>query len=319
MEPAVSVIIPVKETGPLLHACLARLAAQTYRDFDIYVVPDAPVTLSDPAIHVIASGAVLPNRKRCLAAAASSAPIVALIDDDAEPEPGWLAAAVAHFADPAVVAAGGPGLTPPSASARERAGGAIFAARVVTAATRDRYVVGVRHDVESLPSCNLLMRRDAFVRAAATSLDVWPGEDLLTCMAATRTGGRIVYEPNARVFHHRRAVFGPHLAQVWRYALARGVLVSQQRRLLRSAYVIPAAFVLAHPLVAAAIGWRRTRGAGVAAVASYAALVAIDAWREGRAARANPWIVAAGIYLTHAVYGVGSILGFVRSARDAGR
>lgn len=317
MGPAVSVIIPVRQAGPLLRDCLFHVARQSYRDFDVVVVPDAPAFLDDPAVRVIASGAALPNRKRLIAATASTADLVAFIDDDAYPDPDWLAAAVAHFIDPSVVAVGGPAVTPPDARPRERASGAIFAARIVTAGTRDRYVSGVRRDVDALPSCNLLMRRDAFVRAAQTSLDVWPGEDILTCLAATRAGGRIVYEPAARVFHHRRPVFGPHLTQVWRYGVFRGGFARCERPPRQGgAHAVPAAFVLAHPFVAAAIAWPRTRRAGLLAMSAYAALAGCDALREARAARANAWIVAAGIYLTHLTYGAGSIAGFVRGRRD---
>jgi len=314
----VSVIIPVKRIGGLLDACLRHLAAQTYRDFDVFVVPDDAATLGDDGVRVIASGPVLPNRKRHIAATAGAAEIVAFIDDDAYPDPGWLAAALPHFADPAVVAVGGPGVTPPSATAGQRASGAIFASRLVTAGTRERYVAGVRRDVEGLPSCNLLMRRDVFVRCAAASLDRWPGEDILTCVEATREGGRIVYEPAALVYHHRRELFGPHLTQVWRYGLFRGSFLRRERPSWSSgAYAVPAAFVLAHLPLAALGARRRTRGAALAAVAGYAALVAIEAVREGRAARANGWAVAAGIYLTHLAYGAGSIVGFVRSGDHA--
>jgi GT2 family glycosyltransferase len=316
----VSIIIPVRRIGPLLEAALGHLAAQTFREFDVFVVPDDAATLGTDGVRIIASGPVLPNRKRHIAAAAGAAEIVAFIDDDAYPDPGWLAAALPHFDDPAVVAVGGPGVTPPSASPGQRASGAIFASRLVTAQTRERYVAGVRRNVDGLPSCNLLMRRDVFVRCAATSLDRWPGEDILTCLEATRGGGRIVYEPAALVYHHRRELFGPHLTQVWRYGLFRGAFTRRQPFAWTSAvYLVPAAFVIAHVPLAALVARRRTRRAALAAAAGYAALVAIDAVREGRAARANGWAVAAGIYLTHLAYGAGTIAGFVRSsvrARD---
>ena len=102
----VAVVIACRRHTPYLDDCLAHLARQTYRDFEVIVVSDEPLALDRPGVRTVGSGRVLPNRKRQIGAAASAAEIVAFIDDDAFPDPSWLAAAVPHFADPAVVGAG---------------------------------------------------------------------------------------------------------------------------------------------------------------------------------------------------------------------
>lgn len=313
MTPAVSVIIPFKADGTNLRECLAHLERQTFRDFDVYLVPDAPLEVEDARLHVIPSGPVLPNRKRQMAAEASSAEILAFIDDDAYPDPEWLANAVRHFADPNVVAAGGPAITPPDDSPRQRASGAIFASSLVTATTRHRYVAEAQRDVDGLASCNLLIRREAFLRDAEASVRYWPGEDILLCMFAARDGARIIYDPRALVYHHRRTVFAAHLRQVWSYGRFRGFFL---RRLSTSRadalYAVPAAFVLAHPFTLAAMRRRDLRLPTLLAVGVYAALVIRAARRAAREERANPWLVAAGIYLTHLTYGCGTIVGWLR-------
>ena len=45
--------------------------------------------------------------------------------------------------------------------------------------------------------------------------------------------------------------------------------------------------------------------------AAYLTIVARSALREAYAARANPWTVALGIYLTHITYGFGTIVGWL--------
>jgi glycosyltransferase involved in cell wall biosynthesis len=309
----VSVIIPFKTHTPFLDECLAHLARQTYRSFDIYLVPDEAFASADERLHVIASGPVLPNRKRQMAAAATNAEIVAFIDDDAYPHPQWLASAVGHFADPSVVGAGGPAVTPAGNSPRQRASGAIFAASIVSSTTRGRYVPEVARDVEVLPSCNLLLRRAAFLRDADASVAYWPGEDTLACLFATRNGERLVYDPAALVYHHRRAVFAAHLRQVWSYGRFRGFFLRRYGRSPRYApYAAPAAFLIAHVALLAAIVYVPSRGPALAVAGVYAALVAGSALREARAAATNPWLVGAGIYLTHVVYGYASIVGWLR-------
>ncbi len=311
-QPRVSVVIPFKTDGPFLRECLAHVERQTYRAFDIYLVPDGPLTLAGERVRILPSGAVLPNRKRQLAAAASRADILAFIDDDAYPDPEWLARAVGHFDDPNVVAAGGPAITPPHDSPRQRASGTIFAAPIVTATTRYRYVPQAQRDVGSLPSCNLLIRREAFLRDADASAAIWPGEDIITCLYATRNGERIVYDPSILVFHHRRALFRAHLYQVWCYGRFRGFFLRRFGRSRPDAvHTAPAAFVLAHAGLLAALAQPRLRRPALAVAGTYAALVAGSALRESRAAGTNPWLVGAGIYLTHLVYGCASIVGWL--------
>jgi len=313
VTPAVSVVIPLRTGGPLLAECLAHLERQSFRDFDVYVMPDAPLELTGERLHVIPTGKVLPNRKRQVAAETTAAEILAFIDDDAYPHRDWLANAVRHFADPNVVASGGPAVTPPDDSPRQRASGAIFSAPLVTATTRHRYVAETRRDVDGLPSCNLLVRRDAFLRDAEASVRYWPGEDILLCMFAARDGARIVYDPDALVYHHRRAVFADHLHQVWSYGRFRGFFL---RRLSTARgdglYAVPAAFVLGHAAALAAVRVRKLRLPVLLAAAAYAVLVARAARHAARAEGVNPWLVAAGIYLTHLTYGSGTLVGWLR-------
>jgi glycosyltransferase involved in cell wall biosynthesis len=307
----------------LLRECLAHLERQTYRDFDIYLVPDDPFALEGERLHIVPSGAVLPNSKRRLAAETTSAPILAFIDDDAYADPEWLAQAVRHFADANVVAAGGPAITPAGDTPRQRASGAIFASAIVTATTRHRYVAETQRDVDSLASCNLLVRRDAFLRDAEASVRYWPGEDILLCMFAARDGARIVYDPTALVYHHRRTLFAGHLRQVWNYGRFRGFFLRHLSASPRyRVYAIPAAFVLAHGVLLVAYTRWRLRAPATLAAGSYLAVVAWSALREARAVAANPWLVALGIYLTHLTYGCASIVGWfygVKRRDDAAR
>lgn len=316
--PSVTVIVPFRSDSPHLRECLAHLERQTYRAFDVILVPDETSACGGTGVRVLPSGRVLPNRKRQLAAETTAAPIVAFIDDDAYPAPEWLASAMRHFDDPHVVACGGPGVTPAADSERQRAGGAVFAAALVTAGTRHRYVAESQRDVDALPACNLLIRRETFLRDADASSRFWPGEDILACVFATRNGDRIVYDPEALVYHHRRDLFAPHMKQVWNYGRFRGDFLRRFDRTWRDApYFVPAAFVAAHAVLLPLAMRKRSRGPALAAIGTYAVLVALSAVREAGVARADPLLVAAGIYVTHMTYGTGTISGWLRGrARD---
>jgi GT2 family glycosyltransferase len=317
-EPRVSVIIPTVRVNANLHDALRALAAQTYRNFDVYIVTDEPESraIDGLAVTFLASGPLMPNAKRRQAAQASTAGLVALIDDDAFPAPDWLHAAVGHFADPQVVAVGGPGLTPLTDPPAMRASGAVFASPLVSAGEVRRYVPRAGCDVHFLPTCNLIVRRDPFLTAVATSVQYFGGEDLLLCVMLEQSG-RIVYDPAVVVFHHRRPLFWGHFRQIWNYAVHRGYFGRQFRAARDPRYFVPLVFLAAHAgLIALPLAPKRLRAVGLALCATYAGLLVLEARRARREFDADPLLVAAGIYLTHLVYGAGVARGLIARKLD---
>lgn len=98
--PTVSVIIVSYESGPTLERCLAGLAAQTFTDFEILLVDNASTdgapqaaVAADPAIRFLQPGANLGFAAgNNLAVKSAQGRWLALLNPDAYPEPGWLAA-----------------------------------------------------------------------------------------------------------------------------------------------------------------------------------------------------------------------------------
>lgn len=101
--PRVSVVIPTWDGADLLGAALRSLAGQTFRDFETIVVDNgsrdhtAPMLAADfPAARVVR----FPENRGFAAAInaglrAASGDVLALMNNDVEAEPGWLAALVA--------------------------------------------------------------------------------------------------------------------------------------------------------------------------------------------------------------------------------
>lgn len=173
--------------------------------------------------------------------------IIAFIDDDAFPESGWLKEAVKNFSDPRVAAVGGPAVTPVTDGIREKASGIILSSLLVSGSYAYRYTrFGKRFEIDDYPSCNLLVRRDVMRSLGGFKTDFWPGEDTVFCLEITRKLGlKIMYEPRALVYHHRRSVFLPHLRQLANYALHRGYFVKRfPETSRRFAYFIPGLFLI---------------------------------------------------------------------------
>jgi len=244
----VSIVIAAKLWSNNLEKCVNYCRNLNYNDFEIIVLTDDPVLaeLSDPRIKFISTGPLNPADKRDIAARQSKADILAFIDDDAYPREDWLANALENFSDPLVAAVGGPGLTPQDDSLLERASGFVYSSFLVGGVYRYRYIQGLRQLVDDYPSCNFLVRKSIFDEAGGFSTNFWPGEDTKLCLDITKKlGKKIVYDPQVVVYHHRRALFAPHLKQIASYALHRGYFAKRfPQTSFRPAYFLPSAFVL---------------------------------------------------------------------------
>ncbi len=315
VPPRVSIVIACPGDSWMLQECLRAIAAQTYRNFEVIVLPDeAGVVERSSAISTIPTGKVRPAEKRNIGIRAAKGEIVAFIDDDAYPDAHWLEYAVKYFGDETIGAVGGPGVTPPNDPYLAQIGGRVYDNPLVSGTYRYRYRAGgVRRDVDDYPSCNLFVRTSLLRQIGGYRTDFWPGEDTLLCKDIIDAGARIVYDPWVIVYHHRRALLGAHLRQLGRYAFHRGYFVkrypSNSRHL---AYFMPSAFVLylfvwailvilPQPNVISVEAYCLWMAAVSLPMLAYILLVALTSFSF------NPvtWLATvAGVVATHVTYGV---------------
>ncbi len=165
--PRVSVVIASDRVRDSLGDCLRSLAAQTEApDFEVLVAsaiePEAPAGRPFPFAWVTVEDRN-PALRRNRAAREARGEILAFLDDDAQAEPGWLAAG-ARALDRCSIA-GGPDLLTPGASYAERLSDLLLATPGIGSGVpaHERFPRGgaVRsaHDVAL---CNLFARREAF-------------------------------------------------------------------------------------------------------------------------------------------------------------
>ena len=321
-DPLVSVVIACPNRSWMLDECLKALAAQTYRSFEVIVLPDgtdggsgAPAPMpEDVSVSFLPTGKVRPAEKRNIGIKAAKGEIVAFIDDDAYPDAHWIEYAVRYFGDETVGAVGGPGVTPPNDPFLARIGGRVYDNWLVSGNYRYRYKAGgVRRDVDDYPSCNLFVRKALLDSFGGYRTDFWPGEDTLLCKDIVDSGKRIVYDPWVVVCHHRRALFGPHLRQLGRYAFHRGYFVKRfPSNSLHLSYFVPSLFVLYLFVWAALVMIPQPDEMSVelfciwqfavsVPLLAYVALVALTTFAV------NPlvWLMTAcGVFATHVTYGI---------------
>ena len=335
-DPLVSIVIACPHASWMLEECLKAIAAQTYRRWEVVVLPDGTDGTHEThgthgtygTIRVIETGKVRPAEKRNLGIKAAKGEIVAFIDDDAYPEAHWLEYAVKYFGDPSIGAVGGPGVTPGNDSYLAKIGGRVYDNLLLSGSYRYRYKAGgIRRDVDDYPSCNLFVRKELLDSFGGYRTDFWPGEDTLLCKDIIDRGKRIVYDPWVVVYHHRRPLLWPHLRQLGRYAFHRGYFCKRYpSNSLHLAYFIPSLFVLylltCVPVAAALIGpWPVAMPAWLyGALCAYVVipLLAYFALVLLTSLALNPltWLLTAGgVFVSHLVYGLRFVQGI--SARKA--
>jgi mycofactocin system glycosyltransferase len=208
----VSVVVPVRDRVQPLRRLLAALAATAPGLAEVLVVDDGSVPPLRPDAenarvlrHVVSRG---PSAARNTGLAAARTELVAFLDSDVVPTPGWLATLLPHFADPnlALAAPRIVGLPSRRPTALERYEGLRSS---LDLGPRPAPVLP-RSRVAYVPSATLLVRRAALGAGFAPELRV--AEDVDLVLRLRRDGWRMRYEPAARVAHEHRARGG----QWWR-------------------------------------------------------------------------------------------------------
>ena len=218
----ISVIVCTRGRSKLLAGCLDTLARQSYSDFEVIVVDNAP---TDDSTRLVAESYstryVLEPRPgldwaRNAGWRAARSPIVAYIDDDARADPDWLQGIAGGFTAPEVHAVTGLVVAAELETVAQRIfeyqyGGMGKGFRSLIHSSRGRTLVHRPHQYGV--GCNMAFRKSALLAIGGfdPALDVGTptggGGDLDVFQRIVEADGAIVYRPDAIVRHiHRRSM-----------------------------------------------------------------------------------------------------------------
>lgn len=224
---AVAVVVPVRDDAAGVAALTNSLGPELARGLHLVVVDDgsatpliAPARTPGPALVVLrherARGPAAARNAGTAAALEAGAEVVVYLDADVLPRTGWLDPLLAHLDDPLVAAVA------PRIVAAEP--GRFWVRGYETA--RSALDMGVeparvrpRTRVPYVPSAALAVRPDRLPAPPAGGgrgpfderLQV--AEDVDLCWRTDAAGGRVRYEPGARVAHRHRTTLAPLLAR----------------------------------------------------------------------------------------------------------
>lgn len=330
MAPVASIIIPTKSVTPYLLENLKACLAQSHQDFEIIVLVDSLTWEKYPKTRFMVTGAIGPAQKRDLGAKQARGQILVFIDDDAYPHKNWLTSIMKNFQDTKVGAVGGPGVTPPGVGWREEASGWVSASPLGSGEFMYRFLPLAKRLVDDYPSMNLAVRKTDFDLVGGFDSNYWPGEDTKLCLDLVhKLGKKIVYEPKAAVYHHRRLLWLPHLRQHGNFGIHRGYFARiLPKTSARPIYFVPSLFVLGLGLLVFGRLYRMSGRSDTFLIASleqivfigllaYALMLVLNscwiAWRSQKIFQGL--ICLPAVFATHVWYGVRFIQGFLFTPR----
>ncbi|WP_222194666.1 mycofactocin biosynthesis glycosyltransferase MftF [Modestobacter italicus] len=250
-RPDVTVVVPVRDRTDGLARLLAALRADPgTAGRPVVVVDDGS---AEPSGVVAAAGdarVVRHDTARGPAAArnaglrAAGTPLVAFVDSDCVPEPGWLAVLAGHLADPrlALVAPRITALDPArEGTALEPAQPGWVARYEALTSALDMGPAAARvapgTAVSYVPSAALLARRAALGTGFDEGMPV--AEDVDLVWRLTGAGWRVRYEPAARVAHDHRVALGDWLRRRAFYGTGAALLAQRHGPLVAPLVISP--------------------------------------------------------------------------------
>lgn len=208
-SPVVSVIIPAYNAEDSIGDCLRALFAQRESPppYEVIVVDDgstdatAAVARSWPVyVHTVPHGGAAQARNHGIAH--SHGEILLFTDADCEPSPDWMQAMLRPFSDPQVVGVRG--------VYRTRQPGPV--ARFVQCEYDDKYRrLAPFQSIDFVDTYSAAYRRSAIEAAGGFDERIAFTEDQELSFRIAHGGGRLVFAPDALVFHR-------HADKIWTYA-----------------------------------------------------------------------------------------------------
>ena len=251
-NPLVSIIIPLKKINDYIKDETEYLLEQTYKNFELIILPDfcseEEIDLEifkDKRIKIIETGNLPPALKRAKGVEISNGEILAFLDDDTYPEKDWLKNSLRAMETKNIKALGGPAVTSPKDNFLKQISGLIYGSALMSGKHKARYVPDKVQYVRDYPSCNFIITKELYEKVGGFDSEYWPGEDTIICNNIMKANEKILYTPEALVYHHRRNLFFGHFKQLKGYAWHRGYFVKKfGGNSFELSYFIPSIFLL---------------------------------------------------------------------------
>ncbi|MBI3957702.1 MAG: glycosyltransferase [Chloroflexi bacterium] len=220
----VSVVVPVWNGQEYIDSCLTALLAQEYEPIEVIVVDNGSADASTEIVRRFVPDISLIENERNLGFAggvnvglrAAAGEILVLLNQDTVVQPGWIAAIVEAFLSDDSVGIVGCKSLYPDGSTLQHAGGFVrqddaFAYHIGQG-EEDKGQYEVLVDADFVTGAAFAIHRRVFDKLGGFDDQFYPGfyEETDYCWQARQAGFRVVYQPDAVLYHHETTSLPDH-------------------------------------------------------------------------------------------------------------
>ena len=311
----VSIIIPTHNSEKTIGECLDSLMQIELQNFEIIILDDS-TDRTEKIIRQYEKVKLIKcdkpaGAKRNYGAAISKGDILVFIDDDVIVTKGWLPNLINDL-DGQIVEVGGPNLTPPNDPFLAKCAGYVLASPLGSGGIRYGNAWREKAFVNHNPTCNIAVLKSVYQKIGGFREDFWPSEDVEFDSRLIKKGYKILYEPNAIVYHRRKDTIKRFFWQIFNYGKNRVLLRKIDKDMVGTIHYMPSLVVITFVLLLGLgfvhkIFWYLLLGLGIAYFIisePYAIKVSIKE-REYR----NLFMIPVYTVLNHLAWGVGFLYG----------
>jgi cellulose synthase/poly-beta-1,6-N-acetylglucosamine synthase-like glycosyltransferase len=227
-NPFFSIVIPVKNEAVLLRHCLESLMKLDYpKDRFEIIVADGLSADDTKEVSRQYGARVVDNKKRIVVSGRNEGyrqakgDIIAFTDADCTFDAGWLRSSLKYFSDDKVGGVGGVTFMPPDSSSFEKAIDFLFRLAEFFQTTSHRKNLSFVKEVEDIPGCNALYRRQALNAVMPVDEGLLTAEDVWMNFRVRKAGYKLIHAPDVMLWHYRRSSPKRFVRQIYRFAIGR--------------------------------------------------------------------------------------------------
>lgn len=240
--PLVSIVIPTKNNENTIEKCLNSILFLNYQNFEVIVVNDGSQDKTQQILEkfkekfehrnisytILKTNGVGPSSARNLAIKIARGEYIAFTDADCIVDKEWLNELIRGFGcSSEVMGVGGDQKSPED----DTDFGKLVNLFMQTTGFITEYVKSENKqkfsETSHNPTCNVMYKKEVFDKVGYFLEGLWPGEDVELDYRIKKTGYKLVFNPEAIVYHYRPENIKKFAKMMYNYGKVQAILVKK--------------------------------------------------------------------------------------------